>query len=233
MGLVSLYFANGLLDDAISETEALIKTEYQNRAMLNHYKGWDCELPRLVIKVLIHKFEYRRSYFAAVEAKYAMLLYSMVISAKCRSYEVYMEPENSKRYSNMIKSVGISHVSDEALCSDAEVQNYLYSNEVTLHPCREFQQMVDESKFCAPFRYVFPPPSEPYEGTANLYDIIFNAYRGDFSRFLRSPFRILFAEYFDAKALYRLFTTISALNVDFEIVVLSSDNVYLGMRISC
>ena len=186
MGLVALYYNSGALEDALYETQKLFKTKYENRAMLNHYKGWDCEMPRLGVRVLGYKYQYMSmsaSIFTLPEAKYAALLYSMVNSDLCRSYEIYMEADNTAIFEKMANNFNIDPKTTDTknLCEDQELQHYIISNQISLHGCKSLKNVIDVNGFCHPFFYDHSPPSFEFYGASNLYDIVHSVYGGKIS----------------------------------------------------
>lgn len=51
----------------------ILKTEHQERGMLNHYKHWICEIPVTTVRVMNYKFKIYRNLTNA-DAKYVALV---------------------------------------------------------------------------------------------------------------------------------------------------------------
>ena len=185
MGLVSLYYASGALQDALVETEKLFKTKYENRAMLNHYKSWDCEMPRLGVRILGYKhhfIEKDTNGLSSVELKYMLLLYNMVNSNLCRSYNVYMEQDNEALFKSTMSDFNLdvakSIPTQDTLCSDSELQHYIIKHGIKLHCCKTLQHSIDVSNVCAPMFFDHSIHSEEFHGASNLYDMVHSVYGG-------------------------------------------------------
>jgi hypothetical protein len=53
--------------------QVILKTEHQERGMLNHYKHWICEIPVTTVRVMNYRFKIYRNLTTA-DAKYVALV---------------------------------------------------------------------------------------------------------------------------------------------------------------
>ncbi len=75
VSLARFYLGRGLLHKAVAELELVLKSDNTERLAVNHYKGWDCDVPTFVIEVWDHKVEQSPNAADAIlDAKFILLL---------------------------------------------------------------------------------------------------------------------------------------------------------------
>lgn len=72
LALAKVYLGFGMFRNALEEAELLLKTEKKDRVMLNHFKDRQCDIPLLMIELLIQKEKLK--VLSANEAKYFLLM---------------------------------------------------------------------------------------------------------------------------------------------------------------
>jgi len=222
-----------MLSKALTEVDKIIKTKYENRAMLNHFKSWDCDTPVLATRMLLSKYFHYGKDFTITYAKYTTMLFLMSNSSKCSSTSPF-DQDVSAGFASMVKTYNIKvPQTQESFCKDEDLRRFISGNKITLHACNEFRSELEVQDFCLPFTTEHPPVHdalqriwrEEYYGMASLYDIVHYVYHGDYSYLLtrrQVPFRILFTEYFNAKGLYSLLASLTRLgikNYEVEVVI--------------
>ena len=148
MALVTLYLSNGLLNGALIETDKLLKTKYEDRTMLNHYKNWECEVPRLAVKMMTYKFQLltqENKELNLAEVKYLFLLAQIVQQPKCQSYRVFLESDTVAEVSKLAYKYRFGSLqypnnalTIDSICKDQQFLQFLKITEYTLHPCTDF-----------------------------------------------------------------------------------------------
>ena len=234
MGLLSIYYSLRVMDKAIIEFDKLLKTKFENRVMMNHYKIWDCELPKHALRMFAVKQEVLTEN-KLENAKYAALLHLVVHGTKCQNYGVVFSSEEEDLFNQILKLNDISKNSytQESLCEDKDLTSYLISNSFELHPCQSIRNQMITMDLCLPFQLEHPPLHDndqvrtagSYYGLASIYDIVHQVYFGDYSKLIsQKPYKVLFAQYFNPKSLYSFLSKLEKVGVkNFEITALILD----------
>lgn len=77
--LAKLFLQFGVLENAVSLTSTLIKTEKHDKVGINLYKNWDCDLPRLANQIYGYRLLSNKASMQNTEIKYMILLVSVLI----------------------------------------------------------------------------------------------------------------------------------------------------------
>jgi hypothetical protein len=200
--LVMLYMSNGRLEEGAQVADALMKTKYENRVMLNHFKSWSCEVPKVVHDVL-GKGILANLYgdMPSTLSKYLLLLGAMVRGETCVAYDVTLTQDQigmEERVSSVYPLQGDSTV--ESLCAEEDVQQYIKDNDITLHPCQKLRNQMAVEDACREFIKPHPTLDEAsmakataeHIGVGSILDLINNIYGGDATRITdRTKFRVL------------------------------------------
>jgi hypothetical protein len=78
--LAGLYTNNGLLVDAYTIIQELIKLSKPSRMGISHFKTWNCDLPKIVNIVQGYRLMSNTTQFSTAEMKYMLLLVSLYIN---------------------------------------------------------------------------------------------------------------------------------------------------------
>jgi hypothetical protein len=77
--MLNIYESLGTLHLVVDTLEVILKTEHEERGMLNHYKHWICQIPVTTVRVFNYKFKIYRNLTTA-DAKYVALVVSLSFS---------------------------------------------------------------------------------------------------------------------------------------------------------
>ena len=80
MALTRLYLSYGSLDLAFNEINLIIRNGREDRAMLNWYKSWDCDVPSVAFVIYSHYVRIYQVNKATIgDALYILLLVSLIL----------------------------------------------------------------------------------------------------------------------------------------------------------
>jgi len=209
VALANLFLQNNLFDQASKEIEKVLQEELEERLMLNMIRTKQCDVPEIAAKILIIKG--RNNIISLQEWKYLILLIQMLENPLCLqdSVKLMEESRSISKTLNFYQDDGI-FLNKLKFCEERDLQSYIRQQKYVIHPCEQFAEQIELEKSCGIFFSVLPPAVEEYQmntnykkfiGAALPHDFIHHVYGGDgsfvFGRTEKSPYRILFAHYFD------------------------------------
>jgi hypothetical protein len=78
LAIVHIHQSTGQLKEAIDMMQVILQTEHEERAMLNHFKHWVCDVPSSAVTVLSYMSIYGGMDFSVEDTKYLRLVVSAV-----------------------------------------------------------------------------------------------------------------------------------------------------------
>lgn len=238
ISMLSVYESLGVLNKVVETLQIILRTEHEERGMLNHFKHWICDVPTTAVRVMNYMDKIYKN-LTVVDAKYMVLVAGIAQSKKCQEYGSTLSNDLVVAVREVARVNGIpsSFLSQyQLLCKDSDLQNYLLENKYQLHPCENVFHEYQRGKMCSDFDKELAAPVESLQidvhgefiGAASLFDIIHHCYEGRVGPLYRNPrgtFKILFAEYFNLRNIYSLlvFAKKYKLESKLEIIVLTSN----------
>ena len=212
--------------------------------MLNHFKLLQCDFPVLFIEIFTLKSKVTEP--TDSEIKYLLLIKNMLKHEICEK-DSYTNIKFSSdfealfpKWMNILKKNKIerdkllhSKSSDEDICNDHNLINYISANEIYLHSCSNIKELMFATNECLMFQINVPPAYEELQinnriksfvGTANPIDIIHHVYNGAMHHIFNDEkkYKVLFAEYFTNEMIYGLIGNFATLDFkNFELYILS------------
>ena len=193
MALCRLYVAHGSLDMAFNEMEKVLRTEREDRLMLNWFKTWDCDVPQLAFVIFSHYLRIYSNVATPQDAMYMLLLRSYLDNPQCAFADADRTLTNESKMQvnkmlNQIQKGKLIHADSSVadLCAHEHMQIYLVTKGYQFHPCQDTKVLLADAQECGDFHYVLPPPVEEYQarekkefiGSASLLDIVHHVYAG-------------------------------------------------------
>eukprot|EP01034_Spumella_vulgaris_P023136 gene23136-29329_t len=221
IAMSKIFLANGAFEPALRETERVLRTQNEERDMLSHFKNYACELPELVLTLFQQKAYMGQ--FGSGDVKYMLLMLQMRKDPVCDGADkMQLSTEITEAMARVLREEGATNKraislesSARSLCQDDGLQQYLSSSRYLLHPCDEFRVKQASTAMCQIFTYNLPPaneemqstsPAKEFVGAGQLLDVIHLVHGGHSKPVFRAdrPYRLLFAEHFNPKALFNL-----------------------------
>ena len=193
MALCRLYVAHGSLDMAFNEMEKILRTEREDRIMLNWFKTWDCDVPQLAYVIFSHYLRIYSNLATPQDAMYMLLLRSFLDNPQCEisANDRILTTDAKNHVNKLLNQIQTNkpiHADSSVidLCTHEQMQMYLVTKGYQFHPCKDTKEMLANAQECGDFQYVLPPPVEEYQarekkefiGSASLLDIIHHVYAG-------------------------------------------------------
>ena len=226
MALARLYVAHGSLDMAFNEMEKILRTQREDRLMLNWFKTWECDVPQLAVTLFSHYLRIYAALATPQDAMYLLLLRYLLDNPKCGlpAKDRMLSAETRADVEALLAKVPAAQgggrgllradASLNDLCAHDLLQQHILVKKYRVHPCAAVAEAAAYAGECGDFHYLMPPPIEEYQardkqqflGSASLVDIVHHVYAGD-SRRLKPAgrkYRVLFAEHFNPRNLYSL-----------------------------
>mmetsp|Transcript_25503 Transcript_25503/g.37637 ORF Transcript_25503/g.37637 Transcript_25503/m.37637 type:complete len:1617 (-) Transcript_25503:131-4981(-) len=242
LGMLHIYESQGRLEESQNMLLEILRTEHEERTMLNHFKHWSCDVPVTASRVLVHVAKYSDTGFTKDDAKYLKLLAGVASSEECVSYGASLGPETASEVLTVLQPYDLASSplsNTKGLCNDRSLVEYIIRNEYTLHPCENIKHEATARRTCKDFTQMLPSPAEDRQvyaakefiGAASIYDIAHHAYAGFARRITHNPYnrgyyRILFAEHFNFRNLLYLIGFAHGNNLEhkLQITVLTSQS---------
>jgi hypothetical protein len=238
LALARLYVSHGSLDLAFHELEKILRTDVEQRLMLNWLKTYDCDVPQFAVTVFSHYVRVYAHLATPQDAMLLLLLRHVLDRPECeiapadRTLSRDTQSDVRALLSKLPTGRGAitldSTMAD--LCANDVLQHHLVAKGYRLHPCAEVTQAAAYTHHCGDFHYLMPPPIEEHQtrekkefiGSASLIDIVHHVYAGD-SRRLKPAgrkYRVLFGEFFNPRNVYSLLgQTLAQYGSQVEVVV--------------
>jgi len=250
IALTKLYLRTGSLDDAINSFRSLLQKRVKTKQddYLTFFRMEQCNVPILGIEILLYKLQLYtdQSSGDVVDDIKLLLLFTYMIKdpicgitdTEILKADALVIIENAAKvkghpasfYKTLLK------LSVHELCNDQDFFNYIHSNNINIHPCSELTVASEKADVCSrPFELDMPSSEEMQSsffgeaiGAASIFDIIHHIHGGNASKLnnLETPYRILFAEYFNDKNIYNLigFKRRYQIIKSMEIVIITNDD---------